>query len=188
MDGCDAINANDFRNALEIAKNVYHAFPVSEEGTHVGLAVYGSKTEILMGFKKYFDVRSVDETLASVKKPGGSCLAGKSLVAVKANIFDESARSVGTPKVLLHVMCGKSVDDVAAPANALKLAGVLIIASGACAGSSKLDLCMIGSPPMCQNAVIIKDPRPPEIPARELACKIMQSEYVLESMMFSRRP
>ena len=177
VDGCDMVNESHFRNALEIAKNVYHAFPVSKQGTHVALAVYGSSTEVIMGLKKYFDITNMDETIQYVKKPGGSCLAGRALYTVKTDIFDNSARSRDVPSALLHIMCGKSVDDVTVPSNTLKNDGVMILASGACAQTSKLDLCTIGSPPMCTNAMTIRTFRPPEVPAKELACKIKDGVY-----------
>lgn len=163
---------------LDIVKDIYNRFPVSLLGTHMALVVYGTNTQIEFNLKDHYNTSKLNEALALVQKPTGVPLAGKALKAVKNNIYDTAGRTVesGVSRVLLHIMCGKSLDDVIQPARVLKEAGVKIVAAGGCPESSKVELCNIGSPPLCNNSVFIHVLKPPAIPGSELADKLKEGQ------------
>ena len=175
VDGSDIVNETLFRSLLDIVRNTYIRFPVSSDGTHVAFAVYGTNVRVVKNLKSY-NVGTTDDALRSVSKPGGLSLAGKALAVVKNDIFNATGRpgQTGATRVLLHIMCGKSLDDVKEPAEKLREEGVRIVAAGACPGDNKMDLCNIGSAPRCNNSVIIQILRPPEIPAQELTNKLKE--------------
>lgn len=176
VEGSDMVNETLFRTMLDIVKDIYSRFPVSLNGTHVAVVVYGVDTRVVFNLKDYYNTSEMNKVLASVQKPSGVPLAGKALVAVKNNIFDTAGRNneSGVSRVLLYITCSKSLDDVIEPARVLKVAQIKIVAAGACPESNKMELCNIGSPPLCNNSVIIHVLKPPAIPGRELADKLKQ--------------
>lgn len=178
VEGSNAVNESLFRIMLDIVKDVWNRFPVSFQETHVGLVVYGSDTQIEFNLRDHYNTSKINEALASVLKPTGVSLAGEALSVVKNDVFDTAGRTVesGVSRVLLHIMCSKSHDDVQEPAKVLKESGVRIVAAGACPGSNKVDLCNIGSPPLCSNSVFIQILKPPIVPGRELADKLKEGQ------------
>lgn len=173
IDGCDAVNKSFFRTMLEIVKDTLSRFPISVNRTHVAVAVYATETKTVLNLKDVYDSSKIIETLGSVTKPSGVCLAGKALRAVEIDIFNKTGRN-GASRVLLHIMCSKSFDDVIQPAKDLKKIGVKIVAAGACPKADKADLCNIGSPPLCSNSVFMQILNPPSLPGRELAERLKQ--------------
>lgn len=178
VEGSDRVNDTLFRTMLDIVKDINSRFPVSQPGTHVALAVYGTNVQIEFNLKDHYDSSKINEAMASVLKPTGYPLAGKALTAVKNNVYDTAGRTndSGVQRVLLHIMCSKSLDDVIQPASDLKEAGVKIVAAGACPESNKVELCNIGSPPLCNNSVLIHILRPPAVPGSELAAKLKEGQ------------
>ena len=178
VEGSDAVNETLFRIMLDIVKDVCNRFPISLQETHVALVVYGTNTQIEFNLRDHYNSSKINEALASVLKPTGVALAGKALSAVKNNVFDQVGRTVesGISQFLLHIMCSKSLDDVIEPAKVLKESGVRIVAAGSCPESNKVDLCNIGSPPLCSNSVFIRILKPPAVPGKELADKLKEGQ------------
>ena len=178
VEGSDAVNETLFRMTLDIVKDVCNRFPVSLQDTHVAVVVYGTNTQIEFNLRDHYNISKINEALKSVLKPTGVTLAGKALSAVKNNVYDSGGRTIesGVSRVLLHIMCSKSLDDVIAPAGVLKESGVRIVAAGSCSESNKVDLCNIGSPPLCSNSVFIRILKPPAVPGKELADKLKEGQ------------
>ena len=171
VEGSDAVNGTLFRIMLDIVRDTLARFPVSVNRTHVAVAVYSVETKILLNLKDIYNTSKIVELLKSVTKPSGVNLAGKALRGVKSDIYNKTGRS-GVSRVLLHLMCGTSLDDVIQPAKNLRAAGVKVLAAGACPKVSKAELCNIGSPPLCFNSVLIQTLKPPSYPGRELADRL----------------
>ena len=178
VEGSDAVNETLFRMMLDIVKDVCNRFPVSLQETHAALVVYGTNTQIEFNLRDHYNTSKINEALKSVLKSTGVTLAGKALSAVRDDVFDPAGRTIesGVSRVLLHIMCSKSLDDVIAPARLLKESGVRILAAGSCPESNKVDLCNIGSPPLCSNSVFIRMLKPPVVPGKELADKLKEGQ------------
>ena len=173
VEGCDAVNESLFRIMLDIVKDTLSRFPISMNRTHVAVAVYALETQIVIKLKDNYNSNEISEAFMSVKKPTGVCLAGKALQVVKNDIYNTNGRT-SVSRVLLHLMCSNSLDDVIQPAKDLREAGIKIVAAGACPGANKAELCNIGSPPLCNNSVLIQTLTPPSSPGRELADRLKQ--------------
>ncbi|XP_048577763.1 uncharacterized protein LOC125559841 [Nematostella vectensis] len=161
----------DFRDLLDVVKTTYYQFQIAEGMTRVAVAVFGASTKVIFGFDEFSQVKGMDNALSGVTRPGGDAMVGSALRDAKKQIFNK-ARD-GVPKRLIHMLCGRTKDDVIKPAAELRSADVTIVAAGACASVNKRDLCIIGSPPPCENAVMIKTTHPPKAPACEFADKIL---------------
>ncbi|EDO28536.1 predicted protein [Nematostella vectensis] len=106
------------------------AFSGSGFGTSLrfGFVIFGSSAQVVFKFDQYTQVSQLESAFASVKLVGGGCAAGAALTTTKSSLF-ASAQS-GAAMVLVVMIAGKSTDDVAAGAGALKEMGVKTIAFG----------------------------------------------------------
>lgn len=178
VEGSDAVNESLFRTLLDIVKDTLSRFPVSVNNTHVAVAIYSMQTHTVVNLKDPNDSNKIKDILDSITKPTGGSTAGKALQAVKNDIFVNNGRS-GASRVLLHLMCSQSLDDVIQPAKELREIGVKIVAAGACPQANKAELCNIGSPPLCKNSVFMQTLKPPSSPGRELADRLRPGQYFL---------
>ena len=153
IDGSSRVTLLNFKYFLEYVKIVVHAFPVSKEGIHVGLAVVTNKgNNIIFGFNKYTDSLSMDPAIDATVYPGGDAVVGESLAKVTDELFVTSSRT-GATKILIVLLGGKSSDDVTIPSQDLKTAGinrVIVVAV-----SSNTDKTVYTPPATVQNDVII---------------------------------
>ena len=153
IDGSSRVTVLNFKYFLEYVKIVVHAFSVSKEGIHVGLAVVTSKgNNIIFGFNKYTDSLSMDPAIDAIVYPGGDAAVGESLAKVKDELFVTSSRT-GATKLLIVVLGGKSSDDVTIPSQDLKTAGinrVIVVAV-----STNTDKTVYTPPATVPNDVII---------------------------------
>ena len=172
VEGSDAVNNSLFSTMFYIVKDILTRFPVSVNRTHVVVAVYAAETKIVVNLNGIYNSSKIKEALDSVKKPNGDNVAGKALKTVKTDIYDKTGRTGAVSRVLLHILCSKSLDDVIQPAKDLREKRVKIIAAGACPEVKKAELCSIGSPPLCDNSVLIQTLKPPSSPGRELADRL----------------
>ena len=153
IDGSSRVTVLNFKYFLEYVKMVVHAFPISKEGIHVGLAVITSKGNgIVFGFNKYTDSLSMDPAIDATVYPGSDATVGESLAKVKDELFVTSSRT-GAIKILIVILGGKSLDDVTIPSQDLKTAGinrVIVVAV-----SSDTDKTIYTPPATVPNDVII---------------------------------
>lgn len=181
VEGSDAVNDSLFSTMFDIVKDILTRFPVSINRTHVAVAVYAAETKIAVNLNDIYNSSKIKEALDSVKKPNGHNLAGKALKTVKTDIYDKTGRTGAVSRVLLHIMCSESLDDVIQPAKDLREERVKITAAGACPEVKKAELCNIGSPPLCDNSVLIQTFKPPSSPGRELADRLKKGSSALSS-------
>ena len=134
----------DFERVKEIVKSIYCSFDVSQNGTHIAMAVYAGEPRII--FNLHYDVQGMDEAInAASQMPGGS-MAGSALRDIKANIFDQNSRQA-VPKVLITVMAGKPDDEIERAVNELKMACVLMFALGLTSSYSPQSLNLVSGEP-----------------------------------------
>ena len=134
-------------------KIIVHAFPVSKEGIHIGLAVVSSKGKnVVFGFNKYTDSLSMDPAIDATNYPNSDAIVGESIAKVKDELFVTSSRT-GAIKILVVILGGKSSDDVTIPSQDLKAAGinrVIVVAV-----TSNTDKTVYTPPATVSNDVII---------------------------------
>ena len=136
----------DFERVKEIVKSIYCSFDVSQNGTHVAMAVYAGETRIIFNLKKHYDVQGMDEAInVASQMPGGS-MAGRALRDIKADIFDQNSRQA-VPKVLITVMAGKPDDEIERAVNELKMTCVLMFALGLTSSYSPQSLNLVSGEP-----------------------------------------
>jgi len=153
------------------------------DGVHVAVVIYGAVTKIVFNLDQLHDVSSMNKALGHVVRVGGVAKVGLALQTIKDSVFEAKSRQ-GVPKRLIHMMCGKTIDDVVGAAKRLHDVGVLVIAAGTCIAVSKPELCIIGSPPTCENALIMKTMNPVSAPGCEFAAKILKGRDIVQILIF----
>ena len=119
LDGSQIVTKDNFTHFLSFIKSSTVTFNVSEEGTHVAVAVYGDKPELLVDFNDHFNQSSLDSAVDQIVYPEtrlSNMGAGLSLVA--SALKSETARPNAT-KVLVILTASKSQDDIEVPSYGL---------------------------------------------------------------------
>lgn len=118
IDASDSISDQDFQSLINIAKITYSQFLISMDYTHVAMVIYGSAPKVLFNLGDLPDARSMDSALSNSMKVGGFPKIGSALKTVSDSVFLAKSRH-GVPKKLIHMMCGKTIDDVVLPSKQL---------------------------------------------------------------------
>lgn len=118
IDSSDTINDQDFQSLIGITKITYSQFPVSMDGTHISVVIYGAITKIVFNLGDVTNINTMDNTLSHLTRTGGVPKIGTALQTVKDFVFQAKSRQ-GVPKRLILMMCGKTVDDVVMPSKQL---------------------------------------------------------------------
>ena len=132
IDGSGSIEfygTGNFRRCLNFIKKLFSLFTISPEETRVGVMLYSTTPQLIFNFKQYSDLSSVDAAIDGVEYPNGKTNTGQGLTAVKEQLFGTSSRPE-VPHILLVMTDGISEDDISAPSEALRKAGVTIISLG----------------------------------------------------------
>ena len=129
VEGSESTRPEDFQQIKELVKSIYYHFSVSQNGTHMAVAVYAGETQIIFNLNEHYDHRSMDEALDGVPYLPGPSKAKNALRDVKRKIFDSDSRQ-NVPHVLITIMTGKPNDEIEETANELKMACILMFALG----------------------------------------------------------
>lgn len=129
IEGSFNTKPEDFERVKEIVKTICYSFDVSQNGTHVAMAVYAGETRIIFNLKTHYDFQGMDEAISAVSQVPGASMAGNALRDIKTKIFDQNARQA-VPKVLITAMTGKPDDEIERTVNELKMTCVLMFALG----------------------------------------------------------
>ena len=131
LDGSGKIGSKELQSYRRFVKDVYENLNIPSGGITFGLLECSSTqyTQRHILPRKYQDSKGVDLTLDKLVPTNESCELGKSLGMINMNIFKKIPN--GTPKAVVVVMAGKSVDDASNVAGELNKQGVRIVAIGA---------------------------------------------------------
>lgn len=129
-DGTKHIKKVHFKKILQFIKNLVKAFHISQQGTHVGLVLYGDDSELIFNLNDYFSLTDLNHALSKIKLPKKKKrYVGKGLKYVKDNVFAKHGRS-GVPKVIILLQNDKSKDGIEDISQAIRKDGVKIFAVG----------------------------------------------------------
>lgn len=104
-------------------KALVNFFKISRRHTRVGLALYNTRTYVVLRLKRGSSTYNVKKAVNHLRLPGGGTRTGQALNNVHRNFFP--GRSTRRRKrVLLLVTDGISQDNVQGPGKRLRYAGV----------------------------------------------------------------
>ena len=130
VDGSKHVGKHRFKLLMQFVKYIYKPFAVSKKGVHVGLVVFTDTGKLQIGLKDHFRQVALDKAVNQVTYPGrrGHSL-GQAVIDTKSVLFDASGRK-NVPKALVTIVVGKSDDDIASGATALKTDGITSVVVG----------------------------------------------------------
>lgn len=176
IEGSDNTKPGDFEQIKEIVKFIYYNFNVSQNGTHVAVAVYAEGTQIIFNLKKHYDHQSMDDDINVASYLPGASMAGSALRDVKTSIFDQYSRQ-NVPKVLITIMTGKPNDEIERSVNVLKMACVLMFALGLTSRYSPQSLNQASGEPHSEYVLISETFPEAALVAQKMADKIKKGKF-----------
>lgn len=148
LDGSGDISFKEIQSYRLFVKDVYENLNIPPSGITFGLLECGSRHYT----QKHILTRTVQSSnmlelsLEKLVPANGSCKLGQSLQMINMNIFKKLPR--GTPKALVVVLAGKSLDDATNAAKELSKKGVKIVAFGAGGDADMRQLDSIADSPL----------------------------------------
>ncbi|KAK9958258.1 hypothetical protein ABG768_012429 [Culter alburnus] len=147
VDGSWSIGRINFRLVRMFLESLVRAFAVGSEYTRVGLAQYSGDPRIEWHLNAHSTKEAVIEAVKNLPYKGGNTLTGLALTYILENSFKpESGSRPDVPKIGILITDGKSQDDVLAPAQRLRDAGIELFAIGV-KNADENELRAIASPP-----------------------------------------
>lgn len=149
LDGSDNTRG-DFSEMRSFIHKVVEALDVKENTDHVSVVQYSSDSQIHFYLKTYTEKQDILAAIRHIEHKGGMPLnTGAALDYVRRNVFIESSgsrRQAGVPQILVVLSGGRSRDEVASAATALKQEQVVLFSIGS-RNSDLLELQMIAHTP-----------------------------------------
>nr|XP_061786873.1 collagen alpha-1(XIV) chain-like isoform X1 [Nerophis lumbriciformis] len=157
VDGSWSIGRSNFRLVRSFLEKLVEAFSVDWDKTRVGLAQFSGEPRIEWHLNAHMTKAAVLEAVRNLPYKGGNTLTGLALTFVLENSFKaESGSRPDVPKVAILITDGKSQDDVVAPAQSLRDAGVEVFAIGV-KSADEDELKAIASPPEDSHVYNVAD-------------------------------
>lgn len=173
----------NFRRLVDFVRDVMLGFTVSRTNTRVGTIVFGTKPYVLFGFNSYTNNGALFNRFnKGVRYPKSGSRIGRALLMAQNQLFRRNPRRSRTTKVVVVITDGSSMDDVAAPSNALKARGVRIYCVGVGRYINGRQLDIMASPPR-KNHIFTADWTHLGIVVNELRNAICLGRFKL--MLFS---
>ena len=93
---------------------------MSENGTHVAVALYGNTPKLVINFDDHFNQSSLESTVDTIIYPGSRLSnMGAGLSLVTSGLFNSNAARPNATRVLVVLTASKSQDDIEVPSHGL---------------------------------------------------------------------
>ncbi|XP_040924738.1 uncharacterized protein col6a3 isoform X4 [Betta splendens] len=140
LDDSDSTRSG-FPAMRDFVEGVVDRLNVGENKDRVSVVQYSRDAEVHFYLNRFKTKQDVVDSVRGLRHRGGRPLnTGAALQFVRNNVITNSSgsrRPQGVPQILLLLNGGKSVDDVDAPASALKQQGVFVIGIGTRSSDSR---------------------------------------------------
>ncbi|XP_073677634.1 collagen alpha-1(XII) chain-like [Garra rufa] len=147
VDGSWSISRLNFKTVRSFLGMFVKAFAVGSEQTRIGLVLYSKDSWIEWHLNTHRTKEAVISAVKHLPYKGGITLTGRGLTHILENSFKaQSGSRPDVPKIVILITDGKSQDDVLAPAQRLRDAGIELFAIGV-KNADKKQLKAIASPP-----------------------------------------
>ena len=113
VDGATKVEPGNFKLMIMFIKLIYHVLPVSSDGVHVGMVIYGDVGRMVFNFLQHKTIKSLDLAVDQLTLPGGNKNnVGAGLATALSQIFDTSGRKEEkVKKAVVTLLVGKPDDD-----------------------------------------------------------------------------
>ncbi|XP_034723704.1 collagen alpha-4(VI) chain-like [Etheostoma cragini] len=131
MDDSGSIGNLDFEDMRNFIIKFFRTFNIGPDHVRVGLVKYAGDPSLQFDLTATLDVDKMETFVRNIDHKGGGTETGKALKSMGPH-FRRAKQTRGhkVPEYLIVITDGKSSDDVKAPAEELRLQGVIIFAIG----------------------------------------------------------
>ena len=145
---------DQFENVLNSIKSTYAAFKIGKDETQVGIVTYSQRPRTVVSLDQYTSRQSLDTAvdLTLMSPLTSPSLLGQGLAAVKQLFYGKSRSE--TPKILVLITGGKSIDEVLEPSAALKVLNTTIFCVGVGQNIDRTELETVASTPMGNHVIV----------------------------------
>ena len=120
LDGSQVVTQDNFSHFLSFIKAITASLNVSENGTHVAVALYGNMPKLVIDFDDHFNQSSLENAVDTITYPGSRLSnMGAGLSLVVAGLFNSNATRPNATRVLVVLTASKSQDDIEVPSYGL---------------------------------------------------------------------
>ena len=119
LDGSLAVTKDNFIDFLSFVKSTTASLNVSKEGTHVALAVYGDKPELVIDFNNHYNQSSLDNAVDGIVYPKTRLSNMGAGLSTVISAFNSGAARPNATKALVILTASKSQDDIEVPSHDL---------------------------------------------------------------------
>ena len=170
----DNFKPDQFSNVLNSLKSTYAPFVIGKDKTRIGIVTYGGRPRTVASLDQYTSRKSLDTATDQIITSPDPSVLGQGLTAVKRQMFQGKTRSE-TPKILVLVTGGKSMDDVVKPSAELKELNTTIFCVGVGNNVDRKQLDIVATSPVTEH-VIIASISHRETAGENLASRIKKGE------------
>lgn len=148
LDGSGDIGFKEIKSYKLLVKDVYENLNIPPSGITFGFLVCGSRhyTQKHILSRTVQSSNILEHSLEKLVPANGRCELGQSLQMINTKIFKTSPRD--TPKALVVVLAGRSLNDATNAAKELSRKGVRIVAFGASGHADMRQLVKIADSPL----------------------------------------
>ena len=147
------VRPDQFQNVLNSVKSTYATFVIRKDKTRVGIVTYSGRPTISVLLDQYTSKQSLDTSVGQLLMSPGPSVLGQGLTAVKKELFEGKTRPE-TPKVLVVVTAGKSIDDVIKPSAELKRLNTTVFCVGVGNNVDRKQLDIVASSPAMDHVIL----------------------------------
>jgi len=131
MDSSSSVKVKNFNTMRSFVQNLVNAFQVGVGMVHVALIRYNKNVDVRRTFADSQNANAVMDDVRQVPYRGSGTRTGQAIQYALENIFKTGNGMRGdAPQILVTITDGKSQDDVLAPSEAIRAAGISTYAVG----------------------------------------------------------
>lgn len=120
LDGSQVVTQDNFTHFLSFIKAITASLNVSENGTHVAVALYGNTPKLVIDFDDHYNQSSLESAVDAIIYPGSRLSnMGAGLSLVTTGLFNSNAARPNATRVLVVLTASKSQDDIEVPSYGL---------------------------------------------------------------------
>ncbi|KAL9959813.1 hypothetical protein ACROYT_G033169 [Oculina patagonica] len=120
LDGSQVVTQDTFTHFLSFVKAVTASLNVSEEETHIAVAVYGNNPKTVIDFDDHYNQSSLESAVDAITYPDSRLSnMGAGLSIVASRLFNSNAARPNAMRVLVVLTATKSQDDIEIPSHTL---------------------------------------------------------------------
>lgn len=128
VDASRSVRINGFRRSKEFIENVLKGLSISQDGVHIGLIRFGTRSDVIFGFEDHFTYSSIAAAIKTMKYTRGGTRTYLALSQARTSLFAGSSRqNIAKFLIVLTDGMSRNVELTAQEARALKNEDVHVV-------------------------------------------------------------